>query len=48
VIAGRVPTKGERLVTPSGWTLEIVAADERRVQRLRLHPPKPVPEGAEA
>ena len=48
VIAGRVPTKGECLVTPSGWTLEIVAADERRVQRLRLHPPRPVPEGAEA
>lgn len=47
VIAGRVPTKGECLATPSGWTLEIVAADERRVQRLRLHPPRSVPEGAE-
>ena len=47
VIAGRVPTRGERLTTPSGWTIEVLDADERRVQRLRLHPPRPVPEGAE-
>lgn len=47
VIAGRVPTRGERLATPSGWTIEVLDADERRVQRLRLHPPRPVPEGAE-
>ena len=48
VIAGRVPAKGECLETPSGWTLEVLSADTRRVERLRLHPPKPVPEGAEA
>ena len=47
VIAGRVPHKGERLATPMGWTLEILQSDARRVERLRLHPPKPVPEGAE-
>jgi len=29
----------------SGWHLEIIAADARRVTRLRLHPPK-VGEGA--
>ena len=44
VLAGRVPAKGERLATPSGWTLEIVAADARRIERLRLHPPKLMPE----
>ncbi|MGN6821096.1 MAG: hemolysin family protein [Sphingomonas sp.] len=48
VIAGRVPTKGECLETPSGWTLEVLEADSRRIEKLRLHPPKPVPEGAEA
>ena len=44
VIAGRVPAKGECLTTRSGWTLEILASDARRVERLRLHPPRPVPE----
>jgi hypothetical protein len=24
---------------PSGWKLEIIASDGRRVTRLRLHPP---------
>lgn len=48
VLAGRVPLKGECLETPSGWTLEVLEADARRIERLRLHPPKAVPEGAEA
>ena len=48
VLAGRVPLKGECLETPSGWTLEVLEADSRRIERLRLHPPKAVPEGAEA
>jgi CBS domain containing-hemolysin-like protein len=39
VLAGHVPQKGECIVHESGWTLEIVAADPRRVERLRLHPP---------
>jgi CBS domain containing-hemolysin-like protein len=39
VLAGHVPQKGECIVHDSGWTLEIVAADARRVERLRLHPP---------
>ena len=43
VIAGRVPARGERLATPSGWMLEILASDARRVERLRLHPPRPAP-----
>jgi len=48
VLAGRVPLKGECLETPSGWTLEVLEADSRRIERLRLHPPKPVPEGTDA
>jgi CBS domain containing-hemolysin-like protein len=39
VLAGRVPEAGERLAHDSGWTLEVVDADSRKVNRLRLHPP---------
>ena len=39
VLAGHVPAIGERIVHPSGWTFEIIDADERRIHRLRLHPP---------
>ncbi|KFG89760.1 Magnesium and cobalt transporter [Sphingobium herbicidovorans NBRC 16415] len=40
VIAGRVPDAGEILKhEQSGWKLEIVSSDGRRVTRLRLHPP---------
>ena len=40
VIAGRVPDAGEILEhEQSGWRLEIVSSDGRRVTRLRLHPP---------
>ena len=40
VLAGRVPKTGEMLEHPSGWRLEVVDSDSRRVRRLRLHPPK--------
>jgi CBS domain containing-hemolysin-like protein len=39
VLAGRVPAVGECVDHPSGWRLEVTDADERRVNRLRLHPP---------
>ena len=40
VCAGHVPQKGEVILhEESGWRLEVVAADPRRVKRLRLHPP---------
>ena len=39
VLAGHVPAIGECIVHPSGWTFEIIDADERRIHRLRLHPP---------
>lgn len=39
VLAGRVPAVGTCIDHPSGWRIEVVAADERRVDRLRLHPP---------
>ncbi|MBC9034019.1 HlyC/CorC family transporter [Sphingomonas sp. JC676] len=39
VLAGHVPKPGECLVHESGWKLEVVEADSRKVTRLRLHPP---------
>jgi CBS domain containing-hemolysin-like protein len=39
VLAGRVPPVGDCVDHVSGWKLEITDADERRVHRLRLHPP---------
>ncbi len=47
-IAGHVPQAGECLDHPSGWRIEVTEADARRVNRLRLHPPKPEPEDVEA
>jgi CBS domain containing-hemolysin-like protein len=44
VLAGHVPAKGHCLTHPSGWRLEIVDGDARRVSRVRLHPPRPEPE----
>jgi len=45
VLAGHVPEIGTCLDHASGWRLEIIDADARRVNKLRLHPPHPVPEG---
>ena len=39
VLAGRVPKTGDMLEHPSGWRLEVIESDTRRVSRLRLHPP---------
>jgi CBS domain containing-hemolysin-like protein len=44
VLAGHVPEAGACLTHPSGWLIEVVEADPKRVHRLRLHPPKPQPE----
>jgi CBS domain containing-hemolysin-like protein len=39
VLAGRVPQQGEIVEHPSGWRLEVVESDARRVTRMRLHAP---------
>jgi magnesium and cobalt transporter len=41
VLAGQVPSVGALLAHDSGWHLEVIAGDEKRVTRLRLHPPMP-------
>ena len=45
VIAGHVPVPGEMLDHgSSGWRIEVLEGDSRRVTRLRLHPPVAVAE----
>lgn len=39
VLAGQVPEVGAILKHPSGWCIEVTAADETHVKRLRLHHP---------
>jgi CBS domain containing-hemolysin-like protein len=47
VIAGQVPQAGETLLhEESGWTIEVLDGDERRVTRVRLHMPEVVGEAA--
>src|SRR5881394_755251 len=40
LLAGRILQPGESVVHPSGWRLESVDADSRRIKRLRLHAPQ--------
>jgi CBS domain containing-hemolysin-like protein len=47
VIAGQVPVVGDLLVhSESGWKIEILDGDERRVTRVRLYRPEVVGEAA--
>lgn len=39
VLAEQVPPVGTIVKHPSGWHIEVTAADETHVKRLRLHPP---------
>jgi CBS domain containing-hemolysin-like protein len=46
LLAGHIPTKGECVRHPSGWTIEALDSDPRRIIRVRLHAPdREVPEG---
>jgi CBS domain containing-hemolysin-like protein len=40
LLAGRILPPGESVVHPSGWRLESVEADAKRIKRVRLHPPE--------
>jgi CBS domain containing-hemolysin-like protein len=39
LMAGHIPAKGECVTHPSGWTLEAVDSDPRKIIRVRLHAP---------
>ncbi|HSQ99443.1 MAG TPA: hemolysin family protein [Sphingomicrobium sp.] len=39
LLAGHIPAKGECVTHPSGWKLEAIDSDPRRIIRVRLHAP---------
>jgi CBS domain containing-hemolysin-like protein len=39
LLAGRIPAPGDCVTHPSGWKLEAVDSDPRRIIRVRLHAP---------
>jgi len=39
LLAGHIPAKGECVAHPSGWKLEAVDSDPRKILRVRLHAP---------
>jgi CBS domain containing-hemolysin-like protein len=44
LLAGRILEPGESVCHPSGWRLESVDADARRIKRVRLHAPEGEPQ----
>ena len=40
LLAGHIPTKGECVTHPSGWKLEAIDSDPRKIIRVRLHAPE--------
>jgi CBS domain containing-hemolysin-like protein len=44
LLAGRILQPGESVLHPSGWRLESVDADGRRIKRVRLHAPEGQPQ----
>ena len=41
LLAGHIPVQGECVIHPSGWRLEALDSDSRRILRVRLHAPEP-------
>ena len=46
LLAGHIPAKGECVEHPSGWKLEAVDSDPRKILRVRLHAPDVHAQGA--
>ena len=44
LLAGHIPVKGECVTHPSGWKLEAIDSDPRKIIRVRLHSPEPQPQ----
>ena len=45
LLAGHIPVQGECVIHPSGWRLEALDSDSRRILRVRLHAPEAVSGG---
>jgi CBS domain containing-hemolysin-like protein len=48
LLAGHIPQKGESVIHPSGWRLEAVDSDTRKILRVRLHAPEAETESGES
>jgi len=46
LLAGHIPAKGECVTHPSGWKLETIDSDPRKIIRVRLHAPETRPSQA--
>jgi CBS domain containing-hemolysin-like protein len=44
LLTGHIPAKGESVLHSSGWRLEAIDSDPRKIVRVRLHAPEPAPE----
>jgi CBS domain containing-hemolysin-like protein len=44
LLTGHIPAKGETVLHSSGWRLEAVDSDPRKIVRVRLHAPEPQPQ----
>ena len=45
LLAGHIPQRGECVTHPSGWKLEAIDSDPRKIIRVRLHAPEGRPRG---
>jgi CBS domain containing-hemolysin-like protein len=43
LLTGHIPANGESVLHSSGWRLEAVDSDPRKIVRIRLHAPEPRP-----
>jgi CBS domain containing-hemolysin-like protein len=48
LLAGHIPARGESVTHPSGWRLEVIDSDPRKILRVRLHAPDAEEQAAEA
>ncbi|MGN6155937.1 MAG: hemolysin family protein [Sphingomicrobium sp.] len=46
LLAGHIPARGESVLHPSGWRLEAIDSDPRKILRVRLHAPEPEAEAS--
>ena len=47
-LLGRVPIRGELIRHPSGVEFEVLDADPRRVKKVKIHLPRPIPAKAQS
>jgi len=44
LLAGHIPARGESVTHPSGWVMEALDSDPKKILRVRLHAPESDPE----